>query len=327
MWSLLRPYIRGGYRVLDGLVGFIYDSLRFVRFGGWREDMTDPDQRMFNIIMIYHGLEKSLSYKERNVASGWRHASMLISLLKKSSEFGEVTAHDRAAKQVLEKFINLPENINTEKASEINLQLKELCFSSELNHGVKHLSDIEFRKGLLESPEDFFYSRYSLREFKDEVVPESLILRAVRLSLKTPSVCNRQAWCVYYTSDKEVKNVVLKYQTGNRPFGERAPGLLLVTTDLKAFFAGSERYQHWIDGGLLAMSLMYSLHSLGLASCALNWSQKPSLDTEFRKHVKIKPNHTVIMVLLVGFPNVNNQVCVSSRRSIDEIFKPLEINS
>ncbi|QOX80667.1 nitroreductase family protein [Trichlorobacter lovleyi] len=327
MWNLIRPYIRRGYRVYDGLFGFIYDSLRFVRFGGWPEDMTDPDQRMYNIIMIYHGLEKSLSYKQRNITSGWRQASLLMQLLKISNDAGQVTCHDKAAKQVLEKFISLPENVDIEKSLKIKLQLKELNFFDEANHGVKELTVADFRKGVLESPEDFFCSRYSLREFKEEVVSESLIMRAVKLALKTPSVCNRQAWCIYHTSDSEVKNMVLKYQTGNRPFGERAPNLLLITTDLKAFFAGSEHYQHWIDGGLLAMSLMYALHSLGLASCALNWSQKPVVDMKFRKHLSIKPNHTVILVLLVGFPDENNKVCVSLRRSIEEVFTTLEIKS
>lgn len=325
MWNLIRPYIRGGYRICDGLFGFIYDSLRFIRFGGWREDMTDPDQRMYNIIMIYHGLEKSLSYTQRNTTSGWRQANRLIHLLKKSNGAGSVTCHDKAAKQVLEKFISLPENVDTDKALEIKLQLEELNFSAEGDHGTKELTAIEIRKGVLESPEEFFYSRYSLREFKEEIVPESLIRRAVDLALKTPSVCNRQAWCIYHTSDIEVKNMVLGHQTGNRPFGERAPNLLLITTDLKAFFAGSEHYQHWIDGGLLAMSLMYTLHSLGLASCALNWSQNPIADIKFRKHLSIKPNLTVIMVLLVGFPNEKNKVCVSSRRPVNEIFTKLEL--
>ena len=49
--------------------------------------------------------------------------------------------------------------------------------------------------------------------------------------------------------------------------------LLIIAMDLKAFVPAHERYQHWIDGGMFSMSIIYALHSLGLSSCCLNWSK------------------------------------------------------
>jgi nitroreductase len=142
--------------------------------------------------------------------------------------------------------------------------------------------------------------------------------------MKTPSVCNRQAWGIYHTSDQEVKDLVLTYQTGNKPFGESIPNLMVITTDLKAFFSAEEHNQHLIDGGLLAMSLMYAFHSLGIATCALNWSAKPKTDLTLRKYVNIKPHHSIIMVLAIGYPDDNNKVCASTRRPVEEVFFELE---
>jgi nitroreductase len=72
------------------------------------------------------------------------------------------------------------------------------------------------------------------------------------------------------------------------------------------------------------MSIIYALHSLGIASCCLNWSQLPKNDLRFRHSLEIKNNHTVIMMLAIGYPDENNNVCVSARRPFNEVFTKLE---
>lgn len=325
MWKYIRPYIRNIYRIFLGLKFFIYDYKRFLQYGGWRGDMIDPEQRNYNSVMVYHGLEKSLSYKKRNPNSGWRNANQILDLLKVAKKTNEIGYHDIASKQVLEKFINLPENIGTEKANKIQEELKKFDeFTSNENHGAFEYSNNDYKKGILQNPEKFFYSRYSLREFKDKIVSNKDIKRAVKLAMKTPSVCNRQAWGIYHTSDKKIKDIVLTYQQGNKPFGEYIPNLMIVTTDLKAFFSAEEHNQHLIDGGLLSMSLMYAFHSLGIATCALNWSASPKNDKLLRQHVNLKQNHTIIMVLAIGYPDEKNKVCASIRRPIEEVFMTLK---
>jgi nitroreductase len=328
MWQLIRSFIRNLYRMFNALRYFMYDYKRYLKYSGYKSDFNDDELRNYNSVMVYHGLEKSLSYKERNPNSGWRNAYQLLDLLKYAEKNNSFGYHDIASLQVLEKFINLPENKNDKRMKEIknilNKYSKYISNSNE-NHGVFEYSYEDYRKGILKNPEDFFYSRYSLREFKDEIVKDEDIQRAVRLAMKTPSVCNRQGWGIYHTSKQDIKNIVLKYQKGNKPFGEKIPNLMIVTADLKAFFSPEEHYQYWIDGGLLSMSLIYAFHSIGVATCALNWSAKPKNDLELRKKLNIKDNHTIIMVLAVGYPDENNIVCASTRRPIEEVYQELEI--
>lgn len=328
MWQLIRSFIRNLYRMFNALRYFMYDYKRYLKYSGYKSDFNDDELRNYNSVMVYHGLEKSLSYKERNPNSGWRNAYQLLDLLKYAEKNNSFGYHDIASLQVLEKFINLPENKNDKRMKEIknilNKYSKYISNSNE-NHGVFEYSYEDYRKGILKNPEDFFYSRYSLREFKDEIVKDEDIQRAVRLAMKTPSVCNRQGWGIYHTSKQDIKNIVLKYQEGNKPFGEKIPNLMIVTADLKAFFSPEEHYQYWIDGGLLSMSLIYAFHSIGVATCALNWSAKPKNDLELRKKLNIKDNHTIIMVLAVGYPDENNIVCASTRRPIEEVYQELEI--
>ncbi len=327
IWISIRPYVRVAYRMYKNVLGFTYDFKRLTLYSGWREDMKDPEQRNYYSVMIYHALEKSLSYKDRNKNSGWTNAYKILGLLKLAQKYGNIGYHDKASKQVLEHFIDLPENINDNRSEQIRNDLNSINFNSEDQHGIQEYSFQDYKRGVLDDPESFFLSRYSLREFKDEIIDEQAIMRAINLTMKTPSVCNRQGWHIYHTSNNDVKKTVLKFQNGNKPFGEHIPNLFVITADLKAFFASEEHYQHWIDGGLLSMSLMYALHSIGIASCPLNWSQSPKSDKKLREIVNIKPTHTIIMLLAAGYPDEQNKICVSARRPIDEVYSKLEIKN
>lgn len=320
MWNEIRSY----GRILKAFNGFFYDFKRFLYYGGWRANMYDIEQRNYHLVKVYHSLEKSMSFKNRNKDSGWFAANTVLDVLKIAKRTGVMGFHDRAALNVLKKYIKLQENIGTERARFIENEIQFFDFESLAAHGVKEYGIEEFKKGILKEPECFFFSRYSLREFIKETVDEATIKRAVTLAMKSPSVCNRQAWHVYHTTDSILKEKILRYQEGNRGFGEKIPNLMIITTDLKAFMSGQEHFQHWIDGGLFSMSIIYALHSLGVASCALNWSQTPANDKLLRLLVNVKPNHTVIMMLAVGWPGVHNKVCISARRPLEEIYSQLQ---
>jgi nitroreductase len=297
--------------------------MRFIRYAGWRSDLKDDDVRNFHLVKIYHALEKSMSFTVREPSSGWRTAHMLADALSAAQQTTNVGYHDRAALEVLSKFVSLPENRGTSDAKEIRESLGGLQVGTPEGHGRKVMSLADLRRGVLQSPEDFFGSRYSLREFRDADVAEEVVEQAVSLALKTPSVCNRQAWHVYHSSEQKIKAIALSYQSGNRGFGQNIPRLLIITSDLKAFMAGEERYQHWIDGGLFSMSLVYAFHSLGVGSCCLNWSQSPSKDRALRKRLNIRNNHSIIMMLAVGWPQSRNSVCASMRRPLRHFISAL----
>jgi nitroreductase len=187
--------------------------------------------------------------------------------------------------------------------------------------GVRHVDAESLAKGCLPDPEEFFFSRCSVREFSDRPVKQEIVKRAVSLALKTPSVCNRQAWFVYHIDDQSIIGRCLELQNGNSGFGHKIKSLLIITSDLKAFDTGSERYQHWIDGGMFSMSLVYALHSLGVASCCLNWSKVVRDNIRIRKRLPIEPHHTIIMMLAIGYPSSNIKVCYSARRPLENVYR------
>jgi nitroreductase len=317
----IKPY----GRLVSALHGFIYDMSRYYLFSAWRSNMRDDEQRNYNMVKISHALEKSMSFSNRRVTSGWANAFILLDIIKEAQRSGNIGFHDRGGLSVLMKFINMDENKHTHMAEDIRKATEVFDFYSDKEYGVKNISAIDFENGALDDPERFFFSRYSLREFKEEVVSEDLIKRVVLLALKTPSACNRQEWHVYHTDNKEVKSIALSFQSGNRGFGDNIQNLMIITSDLKAFMPGQEHYQHWIDGGMFAMSVIYALHSLGVASCCLNWSQTPANDKKLRSCLNIKDSHTIIMMLAVGLPKEHNNACISTRRPLEEFYSKLEL--
>jgi len=287
--------------------------------------MADVETRNYHLVKIYHSLEKSMSYKNRNPDHGWNAAFLLLGILKESRDYAR-GFHDDIAIKILRDFLNFNSNIKTEQGKKLETEMVSMFSSCESRgtSSVKNVSSDMFYKGMLEDPELFFFSRYTLREFAPQSIDTKVVERAIGLALKTPSVCNRQPWHFYISSDRKVIDKALSIQSGNRGFGHAIPNLMIVTSDLKAFMSGSEHYQHWIDGGLVSMSVIYALHSLGLASCCLNWSQTPSADLKLRRMLNIKGNHTVLMMLAFGFPEKDNIVCASRRRPLDQFMSELK---
>lgn len=327
MKQILKDLLRPFKNIVFTGFGFLYDFLRFYKYGGWRRGLNDPIQRNYNAVKIYHRLEKSLSFSEREPGFGWNAANELVRLLNNIRDSEKIGFQEKVAINVLRRFLDTEHDIDSHHqcckrdASHLINQ-----FSSEgfKGGGIDFYSRDFFNKGILKNPEDFFWTRFSVRDFSNSIVEDSVVCYAINLALKTPSVCNRQAWHVYHIMDSVLIKKVLVYQNGNRGFGHKIPCLLIITADLKAFDGGGERYQHWIDGGMFSMSLVMAFHSIGLSTCCLNWSCSGRNDLKLRRLIAIKPEHTVIMLLAVGYPNEKVRVCASERRPLTEFYTLLK---
>lgn len=306
-------------RLLLCFWGLLYDYFRYMLYAAWKQDLDNKAERNYMAVKVYHSLEKSLSLKNRREGAGWDNTKLLYSISTKAIESGDIGFQDTVGINVLRQFAGqltaIPE------AQDILNKLKDHNYMDM--GGVREYGKEELYKGKLPDPEAFFLSRYTLRDFSDKEVEGSTVRRALNLAMKSPSACNRQAWHVYDLKSPDMIAKALSCQNGNRGFGHNVKRLLVVTSDLRAFVSPNERYQHWIDGGMFAMSLVWAFHSLGVASCCLNWSQDPRGDLKFRRRVPIESEHSVIMLLALGYPEEDNKVCASERRPIEEVYTEL----
>lgn len=250
---------------------YIYDFKRFLKWSGVHHRFKTQTHLRAMITMDYHRIEKGLSLKEPRVGFGQEVIQRLLSNL---SEYKEKHGIDETCQIALNSMFtyyqfNVDSGHKNEPLYEKITELKDFINTNEITTkegGVKKVT----RNSILESSQidfrAFCQSRYSIRHFMSNEVDINLIVQAVEIAQKTPSVCNRQSSKVYVFSSDEDKRKVLSYQNGNRGFGEQASKVLIVTSDLENFVSIGERNQCWIDGGMYAMSLVYALHSLGLGT-------------------------------------------------------------
>ena len=309
----MKLYIRHLYQAIVSAHSAAYHTWRFLRNSNISLDNSSKPKLEYHLVRIYHALEKSLSFTNRRKGAGAGNLSSLKSAISKAGN--EDGFFIETANYVVRKF---EEN----KVDEFD---RSDYSSRNLKGGAFEIDKEDFQLGKLSNPELFFLSRYSLREYEDKTVDGDTVRRAIELSMKTPSVCNRQEWAIYHSCDELVISKALSLQSGNRGFGDKVRNIFIVAVDQRAFIEGKESYQGWIDGGMFAMSIIYSLHSLGIGACCLNWSQTPKVDKELRRILSIEDHHTVCMMISFGYPKEKNKVCVSSRRPVNQILFDLEV--
>lgn len=281
---------------------------------------SNINKMQYTLLRENHVLEKGMSIRDPRKNFGINKALNLIQRLNKYIDLYLEEDKD---------FLNYPFStllsyINYIKKEGGDVSEVERCFNKligrvELNSAyIKSGIEFVFKESLLsECDKDFhslLLSRHSIRYFSNEMPSIDLINKALYLASYTPSACNRQGWFTYVFSGL-LNQKLLKWQTGARGFEDEIHCSILVTSDLNAFLY-NEIHQVYVDGGLYAMNLINSLHSLGLGtiplSCGLGYSKLREMNTIF----EIPENQVPILIIGVGVVLEKFKVAISKRKDI-----------
>lgn len=309
------------------LIHALYDNIRYFRFSAWVK-LNTKEKYDSTLIKEYHKIEKWLTYEKFRPYFWKKVIEHIFDIINNWWENFWLTPGAKISLNTIQVYIDfhrLNKYTNNvfiqETQKNLNNILKKYSYST--NSSIWGTIDIEREhvfKWLLDDPESFFNSRYSIRDFSDMPVEIPLIERAIKIAQKTPSVCNRQSPKAYLLSEKKDILNALKFQNWNTWFSDKIDKLLIITSDLSSFHIGTERYQNWIDGGMFAMSVIYWLHAVWLWSCCLNWSAYFYNDIKLRKVVPIKKNESIIMMIAVGNIPEKLKVTQSPRKNISEVL-------
>ncbi len=309
-----------------------YDFLRVIRYTSAVTTGSNREKLAALITINYHGIEKGLSLPQPRPGFGAAQISILISRLER---YGQAFGFDENAViafNTLREYSRFNEQhgkadpaleARIEQLSRYLPVANDAHAQESIGGGIKLIRRDEFLASAQHDLRDFFNSRCSARQYAEAAVDLSDIERAVEMARKSPSCCNRQSARLWVINEPERVRKALEIQGGARGFGHEAPMALVITSDQACFQSAGERYQHWIDGGMFAMSLIYALHSLGLVSCCLNWSKVRAKDLEFRRAFGLPESHAIIVVLTVGHPKEEFSVAQSPRRPVEELMKVL----
>lgn len=323
MQSFVRWQVRRIREVLRGFRDFSYDYYRYCVHAGIGPLTSDVRILDYRLAKTSHALEKSLSFGQRQKSAGWGMARFLDGLLREATRIRRASFEETVARNVLAQFHEAASGESPRRPAP-HVEERMSVESTDSLGGAIAVGAEFTESGRLESPEKFFLTRYSVRDFADKRVDGDLVTRALRLAAKAPSACNRQPWHVYRVEEKGKIKEVLSHQNGNRGFGDSVPYLLVIASDLRAFDHSAERYQHWIDGGMFAMSVVLALHSLGLASCCLNWSKSAVGDIRFMRDQGISSSHAIVMMVAVGYAKDPIKICASSRPPAEMFYSFLK---
>ncbi|WP_205689482.1 nitroreductase family protein [Aurantiacibacter odishensis] len=263
-----------------------------------------------------HGIEKGLSFREFEPRRGVAKLRNALSLIRKHRAMG-LPADDPALVMALDAIHHY-----RQRHAEAGVDIDDLL--SDAEHLHRNDVDCVEQSVRLVDPEAFtraereivlagMRERRSIREFGEGPIDPAVVEAAVTDALSTPSVCNRQGFRAHYSLDRATIDAALRQQNGNSGFGDRVPGLMIVTCSLSIFTASSERNQGFVDGGLFSMSLMLTLHHHGLGNCPLNWSASFRQDQNLRAAVSIPEDEVIIMMIAFG-PMPEKPLAAGSRR-------------
>ena len=300
------------------LKAFKYDAKIYIDSSD-RSKSYSENTLIGKIIRKYHVVEKGLTMPERRLGFGTK---IIISLCNQCVEYIKNYSSNNCqlkhAIGVLMEYKKLHEVNNFQLDDEVITKLEEIE-KYQLNDATEQISitNKEYFSKKSSDFKSFSNSRKSIRNYSNTPVSIAKIHNSLELATNTPSACNRQAWRTYMFSDKEVMKNILKVQGGNRGFGHLADKLIVITAEVGLFYNAAERNQAFIDGGIYAMNLLYSLHYNEIGACILNCSFTPEKDQQLRSLVGIKPSEVFIAMIVCGNLPEKFLFPISKRYSID----------
>ncbi|MDK9688099.1 nitroreductase family protein [Halomonas sp. LC1] len=268
-----------------------------------RNPEKDIDKLKYYIVKNCHIVEKGMSLPEPRYAFGQSKISKLIIKTKKyglaMEKEGEIIVEMvRDALRQYRNFHHGKEDLFEPGFIE-NLDEFLLCTDPKDKGGVSLVKKNQWNNFSIHDYEEFISSRRSVRDFDKTPVSDDVIISAIKVGLKAPSVCNRQGWHVHYYSDKNKIEDLLSHQNGNSGFTKSIDKLIIVTGNIKAF-TRNEHNQLFVDGGIVSMNIILAIHAAGLGSCPLNTCMPYYKQKKIMNAGSIPVNERLIMMIAVG---------------------------
>ena len=257
--------------------------------GPWNSEQSE---RLRGTMVYYiHRIEKGLSHQHFRDGFGKSAFSELKAVMeqwrKHSYPVDDVTY--QAAQNVIRAY-------PTEVAS------ADKSCDSVAEAGTKTVRAADKRNNASLDYATLFAGRTSVREYEETAVDREKLHNAVAIAMKTPSVCNRQAYRILFIHNPKFIERALTSQGGWRGYS-MPPVLALISVDVRSFVSVEERNEPYIDGGLFAMSFLTALELESLAACPLNTMMRANQEQEIRKLLGVPDYEVLIAFVAIGnFP-------------------------
>lgn len=310
----------------EAQTNYDYDRDRFLQFSSSVHLNSDATSLKAFLVEVEHAIEKGLAIESPRQAFGQKKILDVISAVHELEGTGHSDEATTAARACLQQYVNLHKTRNWSLPSGFESELQEFLAEKSTSDvgGTTPLARTDVERATNFDYERFVFSRHSVRHFTGEPVSRDAAKKAVRLALKTPRVCNREARHVYLALDPGLRSKLLSYHHGHSGFDKTLGAVFVITVDIRHYNKIGERNQGWVDGGLFAMSLCFALHSQGLGTCMMNWSEPCDQDQRLREAFAIPENEIVITFLGAGHLPSRIDVAYSVPPLVDDVLSDIQ---
>jgi nitroreductase len=173
---------------------------------------------------------------------------------------------------------------------------------------------IPFLEDELEAVERLIFGRKSIRQFKREPVPDSLIKKILKAGLCAPHGCNLYCTRFLVLRDPEEQNLV----RSDIPIENCV--MIVVLQEMSMYqtlrFDKFVPQNIYYDAAAAADHICLMSHALGLGSCGLTHGEETQ--KRLREHFNLSSTMTSRNHIIVGWPD--EETLKSKRMSLDEVI-------
>jgi nitroreductase len=276
-----------------------------------------------------HRLEKGLVLRPRRIPFALDYIEETVDLYTRVLQRGSAITNEQLwARDVLHEYFDVcgnesrvsPYKNSFDKIEHPSKDLSE-TFLSITNKRSPYAKENAGKE--LCSYEDFknlCIKRRSTRSFQPKQPPRSLIDKAIECAQLAPSACNKQPYKFLVFDKKEDISLLASLAEGTKGFHDQIPILIVVTASLADYHYEKDRHVIYIDSSLAIMSFMHAAETLGVSTCALNWSGTEFREKQFYSYVPSVAEHErPVMFIAVGYASSDCEVPFSSRKELDMV--------
>lgn len=282
------------------------------------------------ILITAHSLEKGMGLANTRKGYGQKNALKLVDALTDYCNIkpGSLDFSFIESLGILKEYIeyqendgiNIPEIRNKFNSIYEKLSIEQIDKLSKYSYGFGIVKRDDFIKEIEKyNFERFISTRRSTRTFSETEIKKEDLFEAVRLANYAPSACNRQPIKVYFALGEDNANRVNNYLTGNKSFTDNVNNFAIITAD-RAFFAGDEQYQWYVNGGIYLSFFVEALHSLGIGSCIMQWFAFSKNEKGLKDLLRISKTEAIIAIVCLGYyPESYKCICAQRQDPIDMV--------
>lgn len=302
---------------------YFCDYYHYLRYSGVLNVRTSKKKLIGRIIAEYHVLEKGLTMPVTRLGFGRKNTESLIKNCQVYiRKFGVNDIQLEHAVSVLIEYKNKHANeqfiLDNTLISGIDLLQSNI---ENLNSGSQiEITSEDYFKDIDKIFPLFSASRKSVRNYSNVEITVEKIVDSISLAQNAPSSCNRQASRVYVFTDKDQILKILEIQGGNRGFGHLSDKLIVVTSETGVSHGVYERHQTYVDGGMFAMNVLYSLHHNMIAACPLNCNFSYHKAKRLKRLCQIPESENFILMISCGNVPQTFKIALSKRYPVEEIL-------